>query len=161
MRGMVNIEFILSSMVFLVSVAFVILTVARQFPTLEEHALTDDLRSKGYQLSELLMFGKGEPENWETLPPAQAKRFGLSSGQRYVLDRNKIAALAQRCADYASVRQVIGLEESFSITAVQNDGTTLLSCGPQGQSAVRQKIVTRRFGVVDGEIVTLTVETVA
>ncbi|MBI2971224.1 MAG: hypothetical protein HYY37_02270 [Candidatus Aenigmarchaeota archaeon] len=150
MKGVVDIEFVISVLVFLVTISFTVITIGRQFPSLEERALTDDIKSKSYQLAELLIFDEGEPKNWETKPLGEVRRIGLSSGQHYILDIDKITSLQAICnGDYAAFKSILGLSEDVSIYITDSgENSAVLTCPPFEQSKSRPEFVTHRFATL-------------
>jgi hypothetical protein len=81
-----------------------------------EEVEKEDLRSKAYQLSEILVNDPGEPENWDTA--GSIKRIGLNDetyNKNNLISLGKVTALESRCGNYDEVKNLLGLDKSFSI----------------------------------------------
>ena len=97
MKGMAEIEFILSVFVFITTVSFVTSIVISNMPLFHSTSTSDTLKAKSWQYSEMLLLDEGDPANWQTLPFDEVNRIGLSTGKRYVIDQDKITKLAAFC----------------------------------------------------------------
>jgi hypothetical protein len=149
-KGILDIEFILSVFVFVSTVSFVvIMAVISNIPLLQQLSVTEDLRSRNYQISEKILFTEGSPSNWDS---NTVTSIGLSTGQMYALDLNKINNLSILCTNnYNRVKNLLGLdyENEMILNISYIDGSQILSCRPNFLS---KRIESRidRIGVIDG-----------
>ncbi len=161
-KGFLEIEFIISSMVFLSVLVFIMLSISREMPSLEEAAAINSIRANGYVISQLLLLDKGEPQNWGGAG-IEVKRIGLSSGEPYVLDMNKINKLENLCkSDFQRIKDMFnGNEVNITIRYMENcpaDCTPVKSCGPSIEKTTTVKFVMSRFAVTnDKKILNVTV----
>ena len=155
-KGVVDIEFMVSILIFLTVLTFVTFSVIGLFPRLHEEAFAHDIRSKAFQVSELLMFDRGEPTDWDTAATiGDVKRLGFSTGGNYTLDRNKINKLNTFCSDpsnYAALKSLLGLDYTndiiIDIKEPPGPGSAILAaCQPLVVSQVRSKTSIVRLGV--------------
>ncbi len=153
MKGIAEVEFIISVFVFITTISFVTFLIINNIPLLHNAALTDRLKSRSYQYSELLLFDEGSPKNWHT-EPENSSRIGFSSGNMYFLDDKKIRALADICQDYQNAREKLALD-SFDIvieashlddTPITGDSKAI--CKPAVTTQLRPQFQTTRIGVL-------------
>ena len=164
MKGVVNIEFILSVVVFLGTLSFITLTIGKDSVFLRESSFYDSLKSNTIQTSNLLVFDRGFPETWETVPITAIRRLGLSSGEKYVLSIQKINKLHEFCrktnpdgtpnifykTNYEKIKELLSLKVEVNLTLATQDGT-LLDCTPAIETLSRPKFsIGRIVTVLDG-----------
>ena len=152
-KGVIDIEFIVSALVFLTTIIFVTFLIISEIPTFRSGAFSDDLRSRAYETSQLLLFDEGEPANWQTLSDVnQVRRLGLSSGSRYGTSSSKISKLNEFCSTisgYQSVKGLLGLDFRNDVRINVTDASgALASCGPGVTGLVRPQAQITRFGVL-------------
>lgn len=146
MKGILDIEFAVSLFVFLVVLSFVTISIVGTIPLLREQALTDDIRSKAWQLSELLVFDTGEPSSWtiETV-----RRIGLSNGTRYGIDSTKITRLRTLCDGrdgYLRVKELLTVSVRNDIMITITEGGASFRCAPPAISSIAPTAVVTRYG---------------
>ncbi len=130
-RGMANLEFIISIIIFVAIIAFVAISAFSIVPRLRAESISDDMKSKLYQMSEILM-SRGYPENWTS----DAVRFGLEEDE-HVLSYNKLLTLNAECGTpegYNRVRDSLG-DYSFSLEITETYGKKIMECKPLLKSA--------------------------
>ena len=158
MKGFQEIEFIISIFVFITTVSFVTLIIINNIPLFYNIALTENLKAKSYQFSEILLFDEGYPKNWNTMQLSDINRIGLSNGQNYFLDINKISKLSEYCSNpnnYEIVKTKMGVGQGrdIIIEASYLDGSPVASslnlCAPPVATKIRQQFQTTRFGVLN------------
>ena len=136
MKGVVNIEFIFSVFIFTVTIIFVLISLASSLAPLHKDAVTDSVRSKVYQMSELLLFDEGDPKNWQAIPSINSiNRIGLSTGEKYSISQGKITKLQALCnTNYADVVKRFFGDESLrlEIEITNSAGLEILDCGVVG-----------------------------
>ena len=132
MKGIINIEFIISLMVFLSTLSFVSIMVINSLPALRYESLGNDMRSRAYQLSNILL-------------------FNFSGKESYVLDIDKIASMQSLCNNYENFRNLFSEELILDIAFL--NGTKLLSCKPPLETLVKPEFTMRRFATVNEKIV--------
>jgi hypothetical protein len=158
MKGVVDIEFILSVVVFLSTISFVSFLIIGNIPLLHGNAASEDLRSRAYQVSQILLTDRGEPVNWD---PNTVTRIGLTNGEGYVLNTTKIVNLQTLCTgSYTTVKSLLGQDyrTDFHISVKDSGNQTLLYCGPPVLSLLRPEFRIVRVAVLnDTRIVSLEV----
>jgi hypothetical protein len=164
MKGVLDIEFVLSIFLFLGSISFITILIGRESLALQNSLISENLKSESYQISEILMFDKGSPANWGDpgVTINDIKRLGIFSSD-YVLNSTKLAKLQSLCiSDYNSVNEII-TDLNINITVKNIDGTVIYRCEPQIETLRRPKFITQRVGTLDstGEIVRLSVTLIA
>jgi hypothetical protein len=158
MKGIADVEFILSTMIFLGIITFVTFSIVSNVPGLRDTSMTETLHVRTFEVSQLLLFDKGlscDTSNvcstdWYSAPPTDVNRMGLSTGERYVLDKRKIAAMQAACnTDYKSIRAVFG-DKIFDLRLNITDSSDnqLLSCGPPLIRTSRSETKITRFAVL-------------
>lgn len=163
-RGFIEVEFIISVMLFLTVIVFIVVSISREIPSLENMANIDNIRANGYAVSQMLLFDKGEPQNWGALTEYdRIKRIGLSSGEPYILSMDKINNLENFCRDrgYQNLMAMFNQNE-INITVkylgdCPADCSLVKSCGIGAEKPVAVKFIINRFGVADDRIVNVTV----
>ncbi len=154
-KGVLDIEFMISIMVFLTAIAFVSFSLVNNIPKLHQESLSQDIKSKAFQISELLMFDQGWPTNWNTLLPdqdGQVNRLGLSGGNRYFLDSEKVTKLNTYCTipgKYDKIKDLLGLDfrNEVSIEIHDTDLIVKMDCKPPVTSQVRPKATITRIAI--------------
>ena len=156
MKGVVEIEFIISVFVFVTSVSFVTLIIVSNVPLLHNTASGEVSKAMSYQYSEMFLFDEGYPSNWESGNFADAMRMGFSSGKRQALDINKITKFSAYCTQvgYDAIKTRLGVDNYHDITieAARLNGSAVVGnvilCGPQVTTKLRQQFYTSRLGVL-------------
>ncbi|MCD6215992.1 MAG: hypothetical protein J7J92_02875 [Candidatus Aenigmarchaeota archaeon] len=153
MKGDTNIEFILSAGVFLIVVAFLSFHILSFVPIFHSESRANILKSKTFQVSEMLIMSTGSPQNWDESEVTinDMKKIGLTVGEDYVLDKNKIDKLQNWCNNY--YRTVINLSNldyrmSLIINMTDIDGNSIMLCAPEGIS-YKNKNWIYRFAIID------------
>ena len=160
MKGIIDIEFIFSVMIFLTTITFVTFIIISNIPLFHREAVNEDLRARAYEISELLLVDKGYPENWDA-PNIAAERLGLSGGGRYNLSSDKITELKSMCqTSYENVKTLLGHDyrNDVTIEIIDSGNNHLLECLPPVITTVRPKFQITRFAVLkDKRIVRMVV----
>ena len=159
MKGLAEIEFIVSVFVFLTTISFVTFIIINNIPILHNAALTERLKSRSYQYSELLFFDEGSPKDWQSVPE-NASRLGLSTGRRYFIDKNKVDALSVICLDYQKVKEKLAIEQNdiiIDVSYLDNTpvtGSSSVICKPVFTTQLRPQFQTTRLGILtDGSVI--------
>lgn len=130
-KGILDIEFILSVFVFVTTVSFVvIMVVIGNIPGLQQLSISEDLRSRNFQITENLIFSQGYPENWVE---GNVTSLGLSSGDYYRMSLGKINNMSSLCQNnYQRVKDLLGLgyQNDVYINISYIDGEDLVMCNP-------------------------------
>jgi hypothetical protein len=118
-------------------------------PTMHRYSLTEDMRSRVYQISEVLLFSGGYPEYWDE---TNVESIGLSQNF-YVLSATKVQNLKNLCQNnYQKVRELLGQDYSTDIVinmTYQNDSSVFLC--KQRLSRSRPEYVINRLAVLDDD----------
>lgn len=168
MKGFLDIEFAVSVFIFLIAISFVSITIISNIPALRQEAAREDLRSTGWQVSEILFFDEGEPDSWDTVDlndpqyTEKVRRIGLSSGEKYELHESKIRTLDDLCGlNYNTVRDmVLGSDSPYALVVnIEIEGETdPFKCKPPAISDIRPQFTITRIGKTDaGSDVTMEV----
>ncbi len=148
MKGVVDIEFLLSVVVFISTVVFVSFIIITNIPLFHKEAESEDLRARTYEISQFLMFEKGVPDDWGV---ANVKTIGLSTGERYMLSIEKITNMNTLCTnDYKTVKTLLGQDyrTDVKITITDPYGTKLLECRPASVTRTRPESRITRYAVL-------------
>jgi len=143
------VEFIATFLIFITFVAYYSLQLSNFVPRYIGLLEKEVKNSACFQISEILLKDKGEPENWEETP-LSVERIGLSSGKKLYLSYEKIEAMQSLCDDnYTFVVESLGSEHNFSVTIIRKtDGSVILHCYPTHGSPSSS---IRRFSSCGGE----------
>lgn len=144
MKGIVNIEFILSIVVFLTVISFVTITIINNIPVFEGEFINNKIKMRGYQISYILLFDEGFPKNWSY---ENILRFGLSSGNPYFINNTKILELEKYCnKNYTDFRKMVNGNIRLNFSYMNE--TTMIYCrGIEGKERFESTI--NRFAVDD------------
>ena len=158
MKGVTNIEFVLSVFVFLGTLSFIAFLVINSMPFYRQNALSEDIKAESYQISELLVLDRGEPIVWGK---NNVKRIGLLGDEFYVLDFGKITTLDAMCkSNYDKIRNLFGKNDlEINITYLDNN-LQILDC-KNSTSITRLKFTVTRFAVVNNRIAKVDVSVIA
>ena len=158
MKGFQEVEFIISVFVFITTISFVTIVIINNIPLFYNIALTENLKAKSFQFSEILLFDEGYPKNWNSMQLSGINRIGLSVGQNYFIDKQKIDKLSEFCSlpnNYKIVKSKLGIatERDIIIQVSYIDGsavsTSIDVCKPSVTSRIRQQFQTTRFGLLN------------
>jgi hypothetical protein len=78
MKGQLTIQYLASFIFFIGLVVYIYFSFSANIPAFVEEVGKEDIRSKAYQLSEVLVNDPGEPANWQYVNPDDIRRIGLS-----------------------------------------------------------------------------------
>jgi len=151
-KAQMNLEFVISLVVFITTLMFVTTSVGDLFPSFQSRVNKNVLRSKAWQISEII-FEKGYPEDWDTL--GEVSMIGFSADKYYVLNRTKLIAINQcDSASYNKLRELfsIGIQRDFiiNVTLVEESGEEgYVYCGPKVVSLVAPKLWITRLALVE------------
>ncbi len=161
MKGVTEVEFIISVFVFITTMSFVTLLIINSIPLFHTTALSDSLKARSYQYSELLLFDEGHPKDWNK---DTANRIGLSSGKRYFVSKTKVDELGALCAlpnGYNTLKNKLQLSNELDIIIEVSylddmpvSGSSTIICKPPVTTYLRPQFRTARLGVLsDNSIV--------
>lgn len=135
-------QYLASFIFFIGLIVYIYFAYAENIPNYIEEVEKEDLRSKAYQLSEILINDNGQPINWDHLADNQILRVGLSdetSNKTNLISLDKVSKLDNMCgntdAEFQKIQQKLAMEKPFSIYVFnisQTDGQRklLLDCFP-------------------------------
>lgn len=156
MKGVVEIEFVISVFVFITTVSFVTGIVISNLSVFHSASTSEILKSKSWQYSEMFLFDEGAPLDWQVQQFNDIKRIGLSTGSRYFLDGSKIIKLYDLCSvGYAAVKDKLGVDirNDIVIEVSYLDGSPVAGsvtvCGPNVITQIRPSFQTVRLGVLN------------
>jgi len=151
MKAQLNIEFILAVTLFIISILFISYTATQEWFSLKTEIDEEEKKLLGYAISQLIIYDKGYPENWDSLENLQ--KFGLSL-HPYTLSRNKLNAI-NNCSyeNYNKIKNFLSLpsDKDFLIIITDQYERIISKCGIEHN--IREIVWIRRFAVLDGNIV--------
>lgn len=154
-KGITNFEFVLAVFVFLSTISFVSLSIINKIPNIHAVSVGEDVKSSSYYMSQVLIFDRGSPSDWEALvgvDESRINRTGLAGAQSYVLDSTKVAKLGELCVSSRNkIREMFG---NFVLDIKKLNGDSVLSCST---TAPIIELVVRRNAVYQGEPVVVEV----
>ena len=108
---------------------YIYLLYSKNIPSFVQEVEKEEVRSKVYQLSELLINDPGEPDDWDVNPPIE--RIGLSdqnTNKPNLISKSKIDKLNNTfdCsvdAEYDELQDLFALNRQFSINISDIDQT--------------------------------------
>jgi hypothetical protein len=152
MKAAINIEFMVSVFIFLSVIISTVIIIERELVPLEEMTRSEDVKTKGYYISDMLIFDRGFPENWDS---TNVGRIGLSAGENYLLSLDKIQQLDALCTeDYARMRRILGQVNDIGIGIRYLNGESILDCNARGGDI---ELFVERDCIVNGRIAILNV----
>jgi len=116
LKAQLTIEYLASFITFIGLIIFIYFTYSGNIPGFIEEVKKEDVRSKAYQLSEILVNDPGYPIDWGGGNPI--KRIGLSdenSNKKNLISFSKVERLEEECSDFNNIKEWLGLNKSFSI----------------------------------------------
>lgn len=146
MKGQVNVEFIVSFLVFLSILSFVSFKIISNYPEFRKETIKNFMISKAYQISHILIYDDGYPPDWNL---SNVEMIGLTSGVPYILNYNKILELNCNETEYQKIKSIFGVERLDLIINITYNGTPLSTCSPTHISLVRPKYWIERFAVTN------------
>jgi hypothetical protein len=151
-KGIIDIEFILSIVVFLSVVAFVSFVIIGNVPVFHRESVNEGLRARAYEVSQLILFDQGYPLDWT---PSNVQRVGLSTDEAYKISTTKIGNFAALCADYSRMRPLLGQDfrNDVKVSIVDLSGQSLLSCGPAVNTSIVPEFPLTRYAVLENNAI--------
>ena len=154
MKGQLTLEFFITMIFFVIFVFYIYQKFATNIPIFIDEIKKEDIRSKAFQISEVLINDPGHPADW-TL--GNVERVGLSDenyNKTNLISIDKIADLDDICSgmgghDYGDLQDYLAIYEPFSIYIFDIDQSTgaraeLGSCEPpQGTYRIMNATVRR------------------
>ena len=117
LKAQLTVEYLASFITFIGLIIFIYFTYSGNIPGFVEEVKKEDVRSKAYQLSEILVNDPGDPTNWDQ-PASDIKRIGLSdekSNKTNLISWDKVVELDNQCGNFDDIKRWLGLNKSFSI----------------------------------------------
>lgn len=146
MRGQVDVEFIVSFLVFLSVLSFVSFSIINNYPEFRKETLKNFMISQAYQISHLLIYDEGYPPNWNI---SNVEMIGLTNGVPYILNYNKVLELNCNETEYQKIKDILGIGGLDLIINITYNGTPLSTCAPTHISLVRPKYWIERLAVTN------------
>ena len=146
MKAQATIEFLISTLVFLIAISFIIFTIYGNYPIFRQENVKNVLLSKSFQITQILLTSAGSPRDWDM---SNVETIGLSTGLPYILDSRKISELNCSETEYEKVREIFGLQKhDLIINITDENGITISTCAPPAISLVRPKYWFERFAIM-------------
>ena len=137
LKGQLTIQYLASFIFFIGLIVYIYFAYSANLPAFVEEVRKEDVRSKAFQLSEVLLNDPGDPANWGSgIGP---DRIGLSdenSNKTNLISKSKVDELGVICSNFDDVQQKLALYKPFSIYVFEIDqttgdrGTPLVECVP-------------------------------
>ncbi len=139
LKGQLTIQYLASFIFFIGLIVYIYFAYSTNLPLFVEEVRKEDVRSKAFQLSEILLNDPGHPKDWWNEPnPDNIIRTGLSdefSNEPNLISINKVNRLSSLCSsDFDDVQQKLALSKPFSIYVFNisqttgERGTPLIGC---------------------------------
>ncbi|MAH43525.1 hypothetical protein CL614_07470 [archaeon] len=158
MKAQTGIEFIVSTMIFLLTITYATLTIINNMPVYHDYAVTEDLITRSYQMSEYIVFDY------------------LASTDRYVIDSVKKNALVDICEGSGvdtvirnqNIRDEFDLDSKDIILTIKEvddprtqgtENDLVINCRSTA-SSISKEITVRRYAIYDNNIVSVEVAVV-
>ena len=131
LKAQLTIEYLASFITFIGLIIFIYFTYSANIPGFIEEVKKEDVRSKAYQLSEILVNDPGHPMDWDDCGSVCIKRIGLSDenfNKTNLISLDKVQELHTQCNNpggFDDIKKFLGLNKSFSIYVFnisQSDG---------------------------------------
>lgn len=145
MKGIENFEFVLSVFVFLSTISFVSMTIINKIPDLHQDSVGDEIKTNSFIVSELLLFDRGYPENWNE---STVERFGFSNGSRYVISKQKLIYFNNICKNETEKQKIIDSLGFLSVNITKLNGSSVIYC-ETARPPIKMKI--RRYAIMSNE----------
>jgi hypothetical protein len=141
-KGQLTMQYLASFIFFIGLIVYVYFAYAENIPNYIQEVEKEDLRSKAYQISEVLINDNGHPINWDHLADNQVLRIGLSdetSNKTNLISLDKVNKLEIMCgntdSEFQKVQNKLAMDKPFIIYVFnisQTDGQRklLLDCFP-------------------------------
>jgi len=145
LKGQLTIQYLASFIFFIGLIIYIYFAYSANLPAFVEEVRKEDVRSKAFQLSEILLNDPGEPKNWnQSTTYSELKRIGFAdhdSNKNNLILKSKIDAFKTRwggsCgapSKFKEIQEKLGLNQLFSILIfnITEDGNRqlLLDCVP-------------------------------
>ena len=122
MKAQLTIQYLASFIFFIGLVVYVYFAYSANLPKYVEEVEKEDIRSKAYLLSELLVNNPGEPSNWDEVIPQNWKRLGFAdqhSLKQNLILKSKIDKFDEEfdCSErsnFTRLQQLVGIDRPFS-----------------------------------------------
>lgn len=151
MKGDVNFEFIISVSVFLIVVTYISFSVVNLIPYFHDQSTQNIGLSKSYQVSEMLLFSEGFPNDWETGGINYLERPGLSNGTQYYLDETKLDKMQELCQNnYSDFKEKMNIDYRMSVYINVSSPSEQWYCGSGNEVSTSYEV--KRFALLNNEL---------
>lgn len=142
MKGQISFaEYLVATIVFLSFTAYFAFQLLYFFPTYLTQLREEEIRSEGYQISEILINDPGYPINWQNVVqsnPSAVQRVGLNDETQNltnVISTSKLDTFYTQCQGngYSNIKKWFGTSHDFSIiisliNVTSGDVVSILPC---------------------------------
>lgn len=138
MKAQLTMQYLASFIFFIGLIVYIYFAYSANIPKFIEEVEKEDLRSKAYQISEVLLNDPGHPSDWDRLTDNEIQRIGLSHelfNKTNLVNISKVDRLNFLCSDFKTVQQKLAVDEPFllyvfNVSQVDGKREQLLSCAP-------------------------------
>lgn len=127
MKGQLTIQYLASFIFFIGLIIYIYFAYSANLPVFVEEVRKEDVRSKAFQLSEILVNDLGDPNDWHNCPSLDCiKRIGLSDvrNRTNFIFKDKVDELGLLCTPptgFEDVQKKLALDRPFSIYVFKID----------------------------------------
>lgn len=122
LKAQLTIQYLASFIFFVGLVVYVYFAYSANLPRYVEEVEKENIRSKAYLLSELLINNPGEPENWDEVAMQNWKRLGFAdqhSSKQNLISKSKIDVFNNNfdCSNpssFSHFQELVGMRRPFS-----------------------------------------------
>lgn len=154
MKAQLTVQYLASFVFFIGLILYIYFSYSANIPAFMEEVEKEDVRSKAFQLSEILVNDPGDPEDWwdeiKYPSPDSINRIGFSdesSNKPNLISMRKIMRFSTLCSD---AQQKLALERPFSVHVFNVSQTTgernlLAECVSPGFPTISINATVRRI----------------
>ena len=141
----VTTDLFIAIVIFTIIMSIIIISWGRYTAKLDDRLNYDEMQSRAFQISNLLVKSQGSPSNWEN--GGNAESLGLASRDR-ILSSSKVDAFAN--LSYGNITKLLGIRNYdfyFKLKDFENNTLVLVGNIPAGNFAVNL----RRYVIYENE----------
>ncbi|MCD6403382.1 MAG: hypothetical protein J7K98_03560 [Candidatus Aenigmarchaeota archaeon] len=154
MKGQIDLEFMVSLVVFIMAVAYIHVSLSSMIPEHSRMIKRENLYAKAYALSQFLINDPGNPANWTTLETA--KRIGLMDERYNKTNLISMTKATNFCKSYETFLRKTGINNTVKISIIDLENVSKLTslCSPNYNISTPVEVTLRRIVAYeyDGEL---------
>jgi len=143
-----SLDLVISIVAFIMVFIFIVSIWSIYTIRLNENVASEELQLLAFQITDLLMKSRGEPNNWENNPD-NVSVIGLHLNPGY-LDGNKVNAFLS--LDYNKIKEAFNIERfDCDFKVLDTDGNLLNDTGLSPDQSSLEVISVSRFAMIENE----------